>query len=162
MERSGPREMEGTVTDMDSLMDTYRPVKSHRGRPSADDSPMGEINSQGYEVVGAMSSQLGDLVDIADVNCLEDQARATLGSILREQERVVLRLGAAGSIALELNRRAQRKLALVDVLDAQQGLDTHEPVTRARERNREAHAAGRRIIKLSEHQGTGPDLGVVA
>lgn len=113
-------------------------------------NPLGEINSLGYEVVGAMALQLGDLKDICDDNAKEDQARAELGSILREQERVLMKLGRPALMALDLNRRAQRKLALIDVLDAAQGLDEKVPITRARRRNRDAHSAGRRTIQLSE------------
>lgn len=121
-----------------------------RGRPSHDTTLLGQINNDGYEVVGAMAHQLGDLAEIQDTNFLEDQARAFLGAILREQERLLVRLGRPAQDALDLNRRAQRKLALVDVLDAEQGLDKSQTVQQATRRNREAHVAGKRIIAKTE------------
>ncbi len=124
-------------------------------------NPLGEINSLGYEVVGAMTFQLGDLEDIRDANSKEDAARAELGAILRLQERVLRAMGRTAIDALELNHRAQRKLALIDTLDAEQGLDTDEPLKRARVRNREAHRAGRRTIQLSEPRGTSTELRIV-
>lgn len=97
-----------------------------------------------------MVNQWGALGDICDANSLEDQARAQLGAILREQERVLAARRPNAAIALDLCRRAIRKLAIVDSLDAEQGLDAHQPVQKAKSENRKAHAAGRRIIQATE------------
>jgi hypothetical protein len=127
-----------------------------RGRPIGADAdarnPLDEINNDGWEVTGSMANQWGYLEDISDTNSLEDQARASLGAILREQERVLTAKHVDIRTALDLCRRAQRKLELVNVLDAEQGLDRNEPVLRAKKENRRAYTAGKRIIAKSEPQ----------
>ena len=128
-----------------------RPVKTPRAR---DGGPLSSINADGYEVVGAMAHQRDDLREISDVNSLEDQARATLGAILRELQRVLRSSRPDVGEARDLTDRALRWHARVDILDAEQGLDARQPVARAGRRNSEAAAAGRRIIKASEPVST--------
>ena len=136
-----------TLTAMES------PVK-RQGRPSHDNTLLGRINGDGYEVVGAMAHQRDDLREISDVNSLEDQARATLGAILRELQRVLRSSRPDVGEARDLTDRAIRWHARVDILDAEQGLDARQPVARATRRNHEAASAGRRIIAASEPVGT--------
>ena len=124
-----------------------RPVKTPRAR---DGGPLSSINADGYEVVGAMAHQRDDLREISDVNSLEDQARATLGAILRELQRVLRGSRPDAGEARHLAEQALRWHARVDILDAEQGLDARQPVARATRRNSEAASAGRRIIAATE------------
>lgn len=114
-------------------------------------NPYDRINSESYRIVDNMRMQAGDLDDIGDYNSQEDQVRARLGAIMREQERLLVELGQGGRMALDLNRRAQRALLLVDALDAAQGLnEIAEAIESAQGLNRDTAEAGLAILQETE------------
>ncbi len=135
-----------------------RPITGNTMLPVSDDTPtyadlgIEKMQASRWQSVASVPEEEFEQ-HIAETKAAGEElttASVLLAAILREQERYLVKLGKPGADALDLCRRALRQLSLVDVLDASQGLDRREPVKRATKRNREAHAAGKRIIAATE------------
>ncbi|MGE5619571.1 MAG: hypothetical protein ACM3US_09975 [Sphingomonadaceae bacterium] len=104
-----------------------------------------EIQSEGYNVVGAMAMQRNALTSIQALDQAEDEMRHRLQNTLLDQRRALAQGDV--SLALGLNQVAVALLGVVDQLDDAQDLD---PVTQSFGHNFEAAQAGRRIIAMTE------------
>ncbi len=108
-----------------------------------------EVQSEGYNVVGAMAMQRNALTSIQSLDEAEDEMRRRLQRTLLDQRRAL----AQGDVSLAtgLNQVAITLLGVVDQLDGAQDVD---PVTDSFGHNFEAAESGRRVIALTNE----PDL----
>ena len=113
-----------------------------KGRPV---SERVQIQSEAFNVAGAMAYQRTDLEAERMLNDAEDAMRAELRKVLNRQARAL----AEGDMALAntLNSVARAILGQVDELDAAQD---EQPVVSAFGHNYEAAASARRVIALTD------------
>lgn len=103
------------------------------------------VQSEAFNVVGAMAYQRTDLEGERMLNEAEDLMRQELHKVLCRQARALAERDLA--MATTLNSVARVILGQVDELDAAQDQD---PVVSAFGRNYEAASSGRRIIGLTD------------
>ncbi len=113
-----------------------------KGRPV---SERVQIQSEAYNVAGAMAYQRTDLEAERMLNTAEDAMRAELHKVLTRQARALAERDLP--LATTLNSVARVILGQVDDLDAAQDAD---PVVSAYGHNYEASASARRVIALTD------------
>lgn len=125
------------------------PVKSPSSEVSRFIEPvLSGINGDAYDAAGALAIQRSNLENLGVINTAEDLMRVRVHQLIERQREAIVKRDLP--LALELNREAERLLAVVDMLDEAQGLDAGQALSDAERHRRDAQGATKRIIARTE------------